>query len=136
MNTNNENEPISWIDVMIEREALPREARAETAEEFFVKWNIPKSTYYWHASKKENQERIVALALNNAKKYAPEVLDGLGQRGIKDNKAAELYLKFILQLAEKTDLTSKGERIIIIPPELINKNDITSSTIPDRERLT
>ena len=92
-----------WISAMLEREALPPESRSETAEEFFRKWDVPKSTYYYQASKDDNQRKIVELSIKNARKYAPEVLDGLGKRAILDNKAAEIYLKFILQLAEKID---------------------------------
>lgn len=31
----------------------------------------------------------------------------------------------------RTDITSKGEKILILPPELINKNDTTSSSEPN-----
>uniref|UniRef100_A0A6H1ZQ53 Uncharacterized protein n=1 Tax=viral metagenome TaxID=1070528 RepID=A0A6H1ZQ53_9ZZZZ len=94
----------NWLDEMIERQALPEEVREGTTEDFCKKWSISESTYYYQASKEENQKKIVSLALRNAKKYAPDVLENLGVRA-KNNKAdAELYLKFILQLAEKTDL--------------------------------
>lgn len=93
----------SWILAMIEREALPTELRTESAEEFFRKYDVPKSTYYYQASKIENQEKILELSIRTARKYTSDVLDGLGKRAILDNKAAEIYLKFILQLAEKID---------------------------------
>ena len=35
--------------------------------------------------------------------------------------------------AQSTDLTSKGERLIVIPAELINKNDSNPITEPDSE---
>lgn len=113
-NNKEENKPTNWLDAMIERQALPEEVREGTNEEFFKKWNVSSSTYYYQASKEENQAKIVKLALNNAKKYAPEVLNNLGERAVKDNKAAEMYLKFILQLAEKTDITSGGSPIPIL----------------------
>lgn len=101
----------NWLDAMCERQALPEEVREGTTEEFCKKWGVPSSTYYYQASKSENHERIVKIALNNAKKFAPEILNNLGERAKKDNKATEMYLKFILQLAEKTDITSAGEKL-------------------------
>lgn len=32
---------------------------------------------------------------------------------------------------QTTDITSKGERLLVMPPELINKNDTNPSTEPD-----
>ena len=103
----------TWLDEAIEREALPPEAREETTQAFCKRWDLPDSNYYYHIAKEENQAKIVKLAINNARKYAPEVLDNLGERAKKDNKATEMYLKFILELAEKADITSKGEKIEI-----------------------
>lgn len=106
--------PESWIEAMIKREALPPELRTGTNAEFCQKWEIGESTYYYQASKKENQDKIVSLALLYAKKHTSEVLENLGVRAKSDNKAAELFIKFILQLAEKTetDITSKGEKVV------------------------
>jgi len=133
----NEN---NWLDAMIGRQALPEEVREETTLQFCDKWKISKSTYYYQASEEENQRKIVKLALSNAKKYAPDVLDNLGLRGKNDNRAAELYLKFILQLAEKTDITSGGEKIYTwgnygegdknIPPE-----NVESTTSREQEEV-
>ena len=107
------NEVKTWIDEMVEREALPPELRVGTNEEFCQKHGIGNSTYYYQASKADNQEKIVALAINYAKKHTSEVLENLGVRAKSDNKATELFIKFILQLAERTDITSKGEKIEI-----------------------
>ena len=103
--------PENWLDAMIERQALPEEIREGTTLQFCEKWGIAESTYYYQASKEENQKKIVGLALRNAKKHAPEVLENLGVRAKTNKSDAELYLKFILQLAEKTDITSGGEPI-------------------------
>jgi len=102
---------VSWIDLMIERQSTPEQLRTQTIVDFCIEHKISESKYYYQASKPENQKHIVNTCLNNAKKYAPEVLEGLGERGKKDNRAAELYLKFILELREKTDVTTKGEKI-------------------------
>ena len=101
----------SWIDAMIEREATPPELRKEVNQKFCKKWEVPESTYYYHAAKPENQEKIIALALNYAKRHTSEILENLGVRAKSDNKAAELFIKFILQLAEKIDNPSATAEI-------------------------
>jgi len=97
----------NWIDKMIAREALPLHLREETVADFCKKYGIVDSNYYYHSSKPENKEKIVGIALNNVKKYAPEVLENLGERAKSNSKDAEMYLKFILQLAERKDLFVK-----------------------------
>lgn len=119
---------MTWIDEMIERQALPEVLREGKVSEFCKKHSIAESTYYLHASKPENQKRIIGLALNNAKKHAPEVLENLGVRGKKDNRAAELYMKFILELAEKSDISSMGNPIMFMPSELMKKNDLPQNS--------
>ena len=104
----------NWVDKMIERQSIPELLRAETVVDFCKEHSISESKYYYQASKPENQKIIVNTCLNNAKKYAPEVLEGLGERGKKDNRAAELYLKFILELKEKTDITSDDKPLGIL----------------------
>ena len=111
-----ENEKINsnWLDAMIERQALPEEIREGTTEMFCKKWGISESTYYYQASKEENERKIINIALRNVKKHAPEVLENLGVRAKSNKGDAELYLKFVLQLAEKMDLTSDGKALASI----------------------
>lgn len=97
-----------WIEEMVIREATPKPLRTDTVEEFCKKYGIGDSTYYYQSSKKENQEKIIGIALQNTKKHAPEVLENLGERAKTNSKDTEMYLKFILQLAEKTDITTNG----------------------------
>lgn len=118
----------NWLDELVIRQALPEEIREGTNTEFCAKWGISESTYYYQASRPENQIKIVNIALQNAKKYAPEVLENLGVRAKSSNKAAEMYLKFILQLAEKTDITSGGLPIIQVAEAIAKKNDTSCST--------
>lgn len=103
-----EEETKNWIDKMIEREATPKPLRTETVEEFCSKYDIVISNYYYQASKSENQEKSIKIAIQNAKKHTPEVLENLAERAKNNNKDAKLYLEFILQLATKTDITSGG----------------------------
>lgn len=98
----------NWLDELIARQSLPEEIREGTNAEFCTKWGISESTYYYQASKPENQAKIVNLSIKNARRHAPEVLENLGVRAKTNSKDTEMYLKFILQLAEKTDITSGG----------------------------
>lgn len=104
-------EVINWVDEMVIREATPLNLRDGTVADFCAKHDIGESTYYYQSSKPENQTKIINVALQNTKKHAPEVLENLGERAKNNSKDAEMYLKFILQLAEKTDITSGGESI-------------------------
>lgn len=113
-------EETNWLEEMIERQALPEPLRKETTTAFCKRHNLTESNYYYHAQKPENQKKIIVCILNNVKKHAPEVLENLGERAKSDNKATEMYLKFILELAEKTDITSGGKPIVL-PIEAINK---------------
>lgn len=122
-----ETKHTNWIDAMVERQALPEEARQGTNGDFCQEWSIAESTYYYQASKPENQDRIIQISLNNAKKFAPEVLENLGERAKKNSKDTEMYLKFILKLAEKTDITSDGKPIIM-PNSIMSKNGISGTT--------
>jgi hypothetical protein len=126
-----EEETTNWIIEMIKREAVPLALRLETTGDFCKKYKIPESTYYYQASKPENQEKIVNSALNNAKKYAPEVLDNLGERAKNNSKDAEMYLKFILQLAEKKDITSGGLSISFA--DIFKNVSSTSTTSEDNK---
>ena len=112
----------NWIDLMIERQAIPEELREGTSEEFCKKLGVKMSTYYYHANKPENNRKIVACAINNAKKHAPEVLENLGIRAKNSTRDAEIYLKFILQLAERTDITSGDKPFPILPLNEILSN--------------
>lgn len=109
-----EETKVNWIDEMLIREATPKTLRTDTVSEFCKRHGIVDSNYYYHSSKPENQEKIIGLALQSTKKHAPEVLENLGERAKSNSKDAEMYLKFILQLAEKTDITSGGEKIPVL----------------------
>uniref|UniRef100_A0A6M3KV49 Uncharacterized protein n=1 Tax=viral metagenome TaxID=1070528 RepID=A0A6M3KV49_9ZZZZ len=123
-------ENINWLEIMIERQALPEEVREGTNTEFCQKLGIAHSTYYYQASKPENQKRIIDLSIQNARKYAPTVLDNLGQRAKTDNKATEMYLKFILQLAENLNLNPELPFLFKIVKDDGNTRK-NSETIPE-----
>jgi len=116
----------NWIDEMIIREALPLPLRTGTVADFCKKYDIADSTYYNQSSRPENQTKIINIALQNTKKHAPEVLENLGERAKNNSKDAEMYLKFILQLSEKMDLTSGG--LAIRFSDIFKKDEISSTT--------
>jgi hypothetical protein len=107
----NAEKPKNWIDEMIEREASPEALREETTDQFCAKRKIAKSTYYFQKNRTENSKKILNLSLNNAKKYTSDVLDNLGKRAKTDNKAAELYLNYVLELKKRLDLTSNDKEL-------------------------
>ena len=104
----------NWINEMIEREATPKPLREETTIAFCKKNELPKSTYYYEANKKENWEKIEDLCFKLAKKYTADILDGLGQRATKDTRSAEVFMEFILERKKRMDLTSDDKPIGIL----------------------
>lgn len=112
----------TWIERMIEREALPRAARKETTEQFCINEGIEKSSYYYQASKEEHQKKILEISLNRARIELPEVLDSLisNAKGGKE-KSIEMYLDYIIKLAKNLDIKSDGKPIIQIASEVATK---------------
>jgi len=109
-----EQQTKTWIDAMIEREAIPKPARLDTIEEFCKKWGVAESTYDYQRRKKENKRKVVEIWLSEAINDGNEVLRKLGEKAREgDVKAIELYMKFVLELADnlniKTDLKITGE---------------------------
>jgi hypothetical protein len=102
----------NWIEEMIEREAIPRNLRKETVEEFAIQYGIDPSTYYYHSRKKENQKKVLNIALSLAKKGIPDVLEKLRDKAESgDTKAMEMYLKYILEMRDKYDMTSDDKEL-------------------------
>lgn len=102
----------TWIDEMIEREALPKPLREGSIEDFAKKHGISSETYFYQRRKKENKKRIVQIWLNQAMDDGNEVLQKLAEKAkTGDNRAMELYMKFVLELAENLDIKSDGKAI-------------------------
>lgn len=112
----------TWIDLMIEREALPRAARSESTEAFCLLHNIEKSSYYYQASKEEHQKKILEISLNRAKNELPEVLESLMTNAkAGKEKSIEMYLDYIIKLAKNLDIKSDGKPIIQLASEVATK---------------
>mgnify|MGYP000860897461 CR=1 FL=1 len=105
---------MSWIDEAIELEATPKAAREITVLDFLKKHGIESSTYYYQMRKPENQKKVLELCLSQAKKGAPEVLEKLREKAEGGSeKSIEMYLKFILALKERADLTTDDKELLI-----------------------
>ena len=123
-----------WIKEMIEREATPKTLREETIKDFAERHDIDSSLYHYHRIKKDNQEKILKLCLRIARERTPEVLDKLGEKAEAGNdRSVEMFLKFILELSEKSDLTSGGE-----PINIVQYGDLTrklqTKKLPDTDK--
>lgn len=105
---------MNWIDEAIKLEATPKAAREITVLDFLKKWKIESSTYYYQMRKPENEKKVLDLCLSQAKKGAPEVLEKLREKAEGGSeKSIEMYLKFILALKERADLTTDDKELLI-----------------------
>lgn len=103
-----------WIQEMINREAIPKQERTDTIEEFCKKYDISESTYDYQRRKKENKRKIVEIWLNEAANGGNEVLAKLKENALSGKeKSMEMYLKFVLELAENLDIKSDGKSIVV-----------------------
>lgn len=101
----NLNKKKDWINAMIQREAIPKPERTNTIEEFCKQYGISDSTYNYQKSKKENKAKVLEIWLNEAFYGGNEVLKKLKENAVEGKeKSIEMYMKFILDLAEKLDV--------------------------------
>lgn len=92
-----------WRQEALEYFATPKSLRTETQVAFCAKRGIPESTFYYFTHTPEFKKKLLYVCIDNAKDKAPEVLRKLGEMAAEgDTTAMTLYLKFILELAEKT----------------------------------
>ena len=97
---------------MIERESVPLTLRQENTREFCKRHNIIEQTYYYQASKEENQKAILELSLNIAKREVPEVLKVLLDNAkAGKEKSIEMYLDYVLKLAKNLDIKTDGKAL-------------------------
>lgn len=100
-----ELQPKTWIDEMVEREAIPKVKRIESVPDFCAKHDITPQAYYYQKSKEENKKRILEISLNVAKDEAPEILEKLvGMCKDGNVKAMKIYVESILKLAKELDI--------------------------------
>ena len=129
----------NWIDEMIERESIPQTARQGTVADFCAIWGVCERTYYYQSRKPEYQKESLRIALALVKKRTPEILERLAQKAEGgDMKATDMFLNYVLELSQKIDLTSKGEKIAgfnyIMPDDKDNcYNKTPTKTTPSLE---
>lgn len=99
-----EEERKDWKEEAILYMATPETLREpKDVVDFLKEYDVASSSFYYFVRKKETKQRILDICLDNAKKRTPEILEKLGENAANgDNKAIEMYLKFILELSEKT----------------------------------
>lgn len=113
MTQNEENVKKGWIQEMINREATPKSERVGTVEGFCKERGISVSTYDYQRRKKENKRQIIQIWLNEAVNGGNEVLAKLKENALSGKeKSLEMYLKFVLELAENIDVKSDGKTIV------------------------
>jgi hypothetical protein len=117
-------EKVDWVQKMIERESTPKSLRESSIEKFCEKYGISEATYYYNSSKKENQADIVKNCLLLAKKGTPDVLYKLREKAEDgDTKSIELFLKYVLELADKLKLGEDPDNRFKLPLTLtLNTN--------------
>lgn len=100
-----------WEDIAYTL-ALPKSTRPKNTE-LIEKYGVPESTFYWTTSRTTFLEKIVRLALDDAKNAIPEVLEVLKRKAIEDGseKSIEMYLKYVAETAEHIDHTTKGDKM-------------------------
>lgn len=95
-----------WIQAMIEREATPLPERKDSVKEFTKKYGILPRKYNYQKNKPENRKKVTEIWLNEATNKGNQVLAKLAENALEGKeKSIEMYLKFVLQLAERMELT-------------------------------
>lgn len=118
-----------WIQEMIERESIPRPERKETRGDFCKRHGIAESTYDYQRRRKENKRKIVEIWLNEASNGGNEVLSKLKQNALEGKeKSIEMYLKFVLELAENLDIKSDGKPIVQLINSIAEKHGIVDNS--------
>ena len=121
----------TWVEEMIEREALPKTLRTETVEDFCARHGVSVSTYYYQSSKTENWKKVLEISLMSAKKEVPDVLKVLGEKAKSgDMKAIDLYLDYVVQLSKNIDIKSGGEALPVLVQFLNDKDTSNNSDTP------
>lgn len=80
--------------------------------EVYESYGIPESTYYYKLQDEKFMKKIVKIGLTRAKKSIPKIIKIL-ERNAEEGKekSIEMFMKFVGDIAEKIDHTTKGEKI-------------------------
>ena len=107
-------EEIAWLL------SRPKSQRP-TNVKIYETYGIPDTTFYWKIRKPEFARRIVEISLNEAKFWMPELIGVLKEKALvdKSEKSIEMTFKYVADVMEKLDITSKGEKLetLTLTPE-------------------
>lgn len=127
----------SWVDDAVEWYAIPDDQREpHFIQDLIKKLGVPCSTFYWETSKPEFIARVIGRALNREKKRIANVLGKLGKNAEGgQEKSIEMYLKHVIGLAEKMNVTMEGKSDTDKALALLNKyvgHERDSKTVQDK----
>ena len=105
----------TWVGEMIEWLSVPKDLRhPKTVVEFCDKMGIRRDQYYTQAEDIKFQQRLIRRMKSIVKDRAPEVFDKLLQNALEgETKAIELYMKYIMELAEKIEHTGEVQGFVL-----------------------
>lgn len=105
----------TWVGEMIEWLAIPKDLRhPKTVVEFCDKMGIRRDQYYTEAEDPNFQQRLLKRMRSIVRDRAPEVFDKLLQNAIEgETKAIELYMKYIMEMAEKIEHTGEVQGFVL-----------------------
>lgn len=108
---NDEQKEQMWEEIAHEF-AKPERLRKKNIE-IYEEYGIPCSTFSWNIAKPDFKRKVVEIALNEAKNWIPELLEVLKEKSITDKseKSIEMALKYVADLSEKLDISSKGKEL-------------------------
>lgn len=141
--TNFQGAPKSWEEEVLGWLSIPKDLRfPKTVVELCDKLEIRRDEYYTMVGKPEFQKKLLERMVSRARESAPEVFDRLLQNAKEgETKAIELYLKYVLEIAEKFEHTGnmKGFTLNIIQANKIDGGNMdangqadTSVAVPNR----
>jgi hypothetical protein len=96
----------SWLKDALEYLATPKDMRVpKKVVDFCEQKGIKRGDFYYECQKDDFQEKLLKKMILNIKDDAPEIFDKLAQNAkAGSEKAIELFLKYIMKIAEKFDL--------------------------------
>lgn len=114
----NENELEEMWDEIAAELAKPKSIRKSNVD-IYSKYGIPEATFYWRTKKPNFTERVVEICLNEAKLWIPELVEALKEKAINDKseKSIEMGLKYIADVKDRLDVTTKDKEITALTDE-------------------
>lgn len=113
---NDEEKEKMWDEIAVWL-SLTEEERVEqklpsTQTEICKNYGLGESTFYYHLQNEDFMKKVIRIGLTRAKKAMPKILKKL-ERNAEEGKekSIEMFMKFVGDIAEKIDHTSKGEKI-------------------------